>query len=156
MTNEDLQAWVEDISLKYFGKTFDHRVYFNQRLRSTGGRYLLHSHHIEVNPKHLDMYGLMELEGIIKHELCHYHLHLSGKGYRHKDKDFKELLQQVGGSRYCKPIGKKQREPYRYIVICKDCKAEYKRKRKMNVDQYVCGKCKGKLVQRSIHPQNGS
>ena len=39
-----------------------------------------------------------ELIGIIKHELCHYHLHLEGKGYQHRDKDFKELLKKVGGT----------------------------------------------------------
>ena len=27
-----------------------------------------------------------ELIGIIKHELCHYHLHLEGKGYQHRDR----------------------------------------------------------------------
>lgn len=37
------------------------------------------------------------MERIIKHELCHYHLHLRGMGYKHRDADFKTLLAQVGG-----------------------------------------------------------
>ena len=45
-----------------------------------------------------------ELIRIIKHELCHYHLHLEGKGYKHRDQDFKELLQKVGASRFCSPL----------------------------------------------------
>ncbi len=45
------------------------------------------------------------LIGIIKHELCHYHLHRLGLGYQHKDRDFKTLLQKVGGSCYAPDIG---------------------------------------------------
>ena len=36
-----------------------------------------------------------ELISIIKHELCHYHLHQEGKGYKHRDQDFKDLLKKL-------------------------------------------------------------
>ena len=63
---------------------FIHQALFNPRLITTGGRYLLYSHNIEINKKYLDQLGMDELIGIIKHELCHYHLHLEGKGYKHR------------------------------------------------------------------------
>lgn len=91
MQNNELQSCVEKVSLENFNKPFKHRAYFNNRLRTTGGRYLLHSHNIEINHKQYTMYGMEALTNIIKHELCHYHLHLEGKGYKHKDYDFKKL-----------------------------------------------------------------
>lgn len=92
MTDEQLTVLVKEISIKQFNKPFLHTALFNSRLRTTGGRYLLSNHHIEVNRKYFDEFGLDELEGIIKHELCHYHLHIEGKGYKHGDQDFKKLL----------------------------------------------------------------
>ncbi|MDK2599449.1 SprT family protein [Bacillus stercoris] len=80
MDNIELQKLTEDISETYFKKPFRHQALFNDRLKTTGGRYLLTSHNIELNRKYLIEHGREELIGIIKHELCHYHLHLEGKG----------------------------------------------------------------------------
>ncbi len=147
MTDQELQAMVEQISLTSFGKPFRHRATFNSRLRTTGGRYLLRSHHIELNPKHYLEHGEDELIGIIKHELCHYHLHLEKRGYRHMDADFKHLLKQVGGSRYCQSVGSGRKpRPFTYELVCKDCHMTYKRKRKVDPRRYVCGCCRGKLA----------
>ena len=52
------------------------------------------SHNIEINKKHYEEFGIEELIGIIKHELCHYHLHIEKRGYKHRDQDFKELLKK--------------------------------------------------------------
>ena len=104
MNYEQLTLWVQEVSMTYFKKPFRHQAVFNKRLRTTGGRYLLQTHNIEINPKYLEEYGEQEVEGIIKHELCHYHLHIEGKGYRHGDMDFQMLMQQTGSPRYCRPI----------------------------------------------------
>ncbi|MGE8035140.1 SprT family protein [Lysinibacillus sp. KCTC 33748] len=149
MNNEELQYLVSRISLDSFQKPFMHRAYFNSRLRSTGGRYLLHSHNIEVNPKAYELYGISEVEGIVRHELCHYHLHLEGKGYQHRDKDFRELLGKVNAPRFCavlqmpKTASKKQRRLYTYT--CVKCQQSYVRKIRMNVEKYCCSKCLGRL-----------
>ncbi|OAB48386.1 SprT family protein [Paenibacillus antarcticus] len=148
MTNEELQAWVEKISMDSFGVPFQHRAMFNGRLSSTGGRYFLKGHNIEINPHQLDNFGNEEVEKIIKHELCHYHLHLRGRGYRHRDQEFKQLLKQVGGSRFCQSLpGTKARkpQPYRYKLTCSQCGMAYLRKRKVDPKRYRCGKCSGKL-----------
>lgn len=101
MTDQALQTLVEKISIVFFQKPFLHQATFNRRLKTTGGRYHLASHHLDFNPTVFLKYGQEELEKVIKHELCHYHLHLAGKGYQHKDKDFKELLAKTGGRPLC-------------------------------------------------------
>ncbi|MGE7272797.1 SprT family protein [Brevibacillus panacihumi] len=153
MTDQELQKLVEEISSRFFGVAFRHQARFNGRLSTTGGRYLLRSHDIEINPRHLQEHGEEELVGIIKHELCHYHLHLAKRGYRHADRDFQLLLQQVGGSRYCQQVGNGRTQlPYRYELLCQSCGMSYKRKRKMNPNRYRCGRCSGKLTLRELQP----
>ncbi|HBI02936.1 MAG TPA: SprT family protein [Paenibacillaceae bacterium] len=146
MTNQELQKRVEAISHTFFQRPFCHHATFNKRLRSTGGRYLLQTHNLEFNPKHVEKFGTEELDQIIKHELCHYHLHLTGRGFKHRDQDFRELLKVVGGKRFCKSVQEKKAQPtYRYVLLCTSCKMEYYRKKRMNPTRYSCGRCKGKL-----------
>lgn len=147
MTNNELTELIKEISNIVFQKPFLHEGSFNARLRTTGGRYLLRSHNIEINPKSYETFGFAELEGIIKHELCHYHLHIEGKGYKHRDADFRELLQQTGAPRFCSTIQrpKAARSSKRYVYECISCNANYVRKIRMNVERYRCGRCSGKL-----------
>lgn len=154
MDDRELQQWVERISLSSFGRPFLHHASFNGRLRATGGRYFTKSHNIEISSKHMEAHGRLEMDKIIKHELCHYHLHLMRKGYKHRDHDFKQLLRHVGGARYCKPLpdAKKRTSPYRYRLICASCKQEYLRKRKVDPKRYVCGVCRGKLSLIPMEP----
>ena len=146
MDNQQLQQWVEEVSLHSFGRPFRHAATFNSRLRSTGGRYFTKSHNIEISFQHFVTFGREEVEKIIKHELCHYHLHLLRKGYKHRDPDFKALLAQVGGSRYCSSLTvDRKREPFRYKLKCQSCGMEYQRKRRVDPTRYRCGRCRGKL-----------
>jgi SprT-like protein len=148
MDDKELQMMVEKISIEAFGKIFRHKAMFNARLRSTGGRYLLSTSNIEINRKYLEQLGVNELIGIIKHELCHYHLHLEGKGYQHRDSDFKMLLKKVGAPRYCSPLlekPKKRSAGKILIYECTKCHLQYKRKKSIDINRYVCGKCRGKL-----------
>lgn len=94
LNEKSLVNLVNDISLKFFGKPFTDKVVFNHRLRTTGGRYLPSERLIELNPKYAVETETGEFIGIIKHELCHYHLHIDGKGYKHGDADFKKLLKR--------------------------------------------------------------
>lgn len=147
MHEVDIQRLVEEVSIKYFARTFLHKAMFNKRLRTTGGRYILSTHNIELNYHYYVAYGERELIEVIKHELCHYHLHLMGKGYQHRDKDFRELLKQVNAPRFCKRIVGRQVEIKQYVYECITCHFQYVRRRKVNTIRYVCGKCKGKLKQ---------
>ncbi|MFB6467382.1 SprT family protein [Cytobacillus sp. Hz8] len=148
MDDRELQELVENLSLRYFQRSFNHQASFNSRLQTTGGRYLLTSHNIEINKKYLEQLGKNELIGIIKHELCHYHLHLEGGGYKHGDADFKQLLKEVDAPRHCATLPnrpKRKSSMKLYIYACKSCNQLYKRKRSINTKRYVCGRCGGKL-----------
>ena len=149
MTDEQVQQLVEELSLAHFKVPFLHRAYFNSRLKTTGGRYLLQSHNIELNKKLYDHFGEEELRGIILHELCHYHLHIRGMGYKHRDKDFRDLLKKVGAPRFCSTIEesqKRKRQQTIHTYICSSCKQLYRRKRKMDVRKYCCSKCSGAIT----------
>ena len=141
MNEHELQQLTQEISRNSFHREFTHKITYNRRLRSSGGRYILKSGNIEINPLVEQELGLEALIGVIKHELCHYHLHQTGGGYRHRDADFKRLLHQVGGSRFVE----RMKEP-NFIYECVDCHHRYPRMRKMNTHRYVCGKCRGKLI----------
>ena len=145
MNNSELKGLVCSISLEYFGRPFLHQTTFNSRLKTTGGRYHLGSHDLDFNPKVLEKAGRDVLIGVIKHELCHYHLHIRGEGYRHKDKAFKELLKQVGGLRYT-PSLKNPDEPKKvWQYQCGKCGSVAQRKRRFNTAKFVCAKCQGRF-----------
>ncbi|AYC30348.1 SprT family protein [Paenisporosarcina cavernae] len=147
MTNQELQKLVEIISLEIFHKAFLHEATFNNRLRTTGGRYLLKTSAIEINPAVFSLHGMEELDGVIRHELCHYHLHREGKGYKHRDADFRNLLKVSKAPRFCSMLieRKDKSEKKIHLYKCTFCGLDYKRKIKMNVEKYVCGKCSGRL-----------
>ena len=150
MNQIELQILVEKISRDCFGLSFQHQATFNKRLRTTGGRYHLKSHHLDFNPKILEVFGTDEFLGVVKHELCHYHLHLSGKGFQHKDKEFKQLLTEVGGSRFVKSLSKPKPVKKRILYQCQGCEQFIYRQRKVNTQKYVCGQCRGKLTHIEI------
>lgn len=141
MTNKELQQLTETISLAFLSALL-HTQPASITAFARRGRYLLKSHDIELNPKQYERYGKEELIGIIKHELCHYHLHLEGKGYKHGDKDFQEWLAKTGAPRYCKTA---QDEQTVLVYTCTSCSRTYHRRRKINTQKYVCGTCHGKL-----------
>ncbi|MDX6153732.1 SprT family protein [Marinococcus sp. PL1-022] len=146
MTDEELTALTQEISAEKFQKLFKHRASFNQRLRTTGGRYVLSTGNIEVNPRSMNDYGRQEVIDIVKHELCHYHLHLEGKGYKHQDGEFQELLRRVKGTMHCRSLEQyrlKQKKRYQYT--CKSCHISFKRTRQLDTRKYVCAACKGTL-----------
>ncbi|HJF67490.1 MAG TPA: SprT family protein [Staphylococcus kloosii] len=144
MNNDDLQTLVTKLSVTYFDKNFKHKAYFNHRLRTTGGRYLLDSHNIEINYKQYEKFGIEAIKDIIKHELCHYHLHIEGRGYKHRDRDFKILSASVNAPRFCTPT-KSYEERANYLYQCTKCGKQFMRIKKVNTRKMACGLCKGKL-----------
>ncbi|MFT8708603.1 MAG: SprT family protein [Sporolactobacillus sp.] len=154
MTNEELQKLVQQVSLQSFHRPFHHQAIFNTHLRTTGGRYLLASHGLEFNPKQLAYFGQEAFIKIIKHELCHYHLHLSGQGYRHRDPSFRELLRRVGGTRFCGQIpGSGNKSQAYYSYCCTSCGLIFHRRRRIDTTRFVCGSCGGQLRPESADHQ---
>lgn len=69
ISEKELFVLVNELSVKYFKKPFKHEVRFNNRLRTTGGRYIPVKKVIELNPKYIIEMDEGEFIGIIKHEL---------------------------------------------------------------------------------------
>jgi len=95
MTNQELQARVEAFSMGAFPQPFNHQAVFNARLRTAGGRFYPATMNLDFNPKIFALYPSDVTDGIIKHELVHYHLFAQHRGYQHRDHDFKQLLAAV-------------------------------------------------------------
>lgn len=142
MTNQELQARVEAISMSVFHQPFNHQAVFNARLRTTGGRFYPATMNLDFNPKIFALYPSDVTDGIIKHELVHYHLFAQHRGYQHRDHDFKQLLAAVGGSRFAPPLPMSSRH---YVYQCTRCGRQFVRRRRINVTRYACGVCRGKL-----------
>lgn len=145
MTQTELEQLTKDISCRFFEKPFLDQVTFNPRLRTTGGRYIPAKRLIELNPKYYVELGYEELVGVIKHELCHYHLHIEGKGYQHRDASFKQLLKQTGSPRFCQMLPSIKNR-YQYLYQCEGCQHVYKRQKRVDTKRYRCGKCNGRLI----------
>ncbi len=141
MTEQELQALVERVSLTAFGRPFSHTARFNARLKTTGGRFHLSDQHLDFNPRLFAAITTEAQLGIIKHELCHYHLYRAHRGYQHRDADFKHLLAQVGGSRFAPALPK----PAKYRYQCTQCGQLFSRQRRINVARFACGRCGGRL-----------
>lgn len=147
--NQELQQLTEEISLQFFQRPFKHKITFNSRLRTTGGRYLLVTHNIEINPLVVSKSQQL-LVGVIKHELCHYHLHLMGLDHTHRSLEFKRLLLATQGVRYVPQLVSTKK---RYLYVCRHCGQRYFRQRKINTEKLVCGRCRGKLrLQAHLEP----
>ena len=144
MDNQELQRLTEQWSLEYFQRPFLHRIVFNARLKTTGGRYHLADHHIDINPLMYTEFDRANLKGVVLHELCHYHLHLTGQDYHHRSPVFKHLLARLGGSRYAPPTSKaRHRRRVRWLYQCQGCGVLVVRQRRFNTARYVCRRCGG-------------
>lgn len=140
----NLTNYVKEVSQEDFGKAFRHTAIWNTRLRTTGGRFFPADGHLDFNSKILEVFGLESFRKIVRHELCHYHLYFEGKGYKHADADFKELLQKVDGLLYAPTIPS---ETAYHCYRCQKCGQEYRRERRVNIKKYRCGCCHGKLLE---------
>ncbi|MFX4023073.1 SprT family protein, partial [Streptococcus suis] len=69
----ELNKYVQEVSLRDFGKDFRHVAIWNRRLRSTGGRFFSRDGPLDLNTKHLEEQGLEVFREIVRHELCPYH-----------------------------------------------------------------------------------
>ena len=141
----NLTDYVKQVSIEDFGKPFKHQAQWNTRLRSTGGRFFPKDGHLDFNPKVYQELGLEVFRKIVRHELCHYHLYYEGKGYKHKDIDFKELLKEVDGLRFVPPLSSVSQKPV-LIYKCHFCGQAYQRMRRIDTKSYRCGLCHGKLI----------
>lgn len=142
----NLIEYVRQVSQEDFGREFRHTAHWNKRLRTTGGRFFPGDGHLDFNPKIYEYFGLEVFRKIVRHELCHYHLYYEGKGYQHKDADFKQLLKAVDGLRYAPSLPQKPKKSLNFLLYrCQHCGQDYIRKRRVDTKRYRCGRCRGLL-----------
>ena len=142
----NLTEYVQLVSQEDFGRPFKHQAQWNNRLRSTGGRFFPKDGHLDFNPKVYQELGLDIFRKIVRHELCHYHLYFEGRGYQHKDQDFKELLKEVDGLRFVPSLPHTTNKA-KWHYQCQYCQQGYQRKRRIDIKRYRCGICRGQLIQ---------
>lgn len=140
----DLTKYVQEVSREDFGWEFRHTAQWNNRLKTTGGRFFPKDGHLDFNTKLYAEHGIEVFRKIVRHELCHYHLYFQKRGYKHGDREFKELLAKVDGLRYA-PQRLTIQQSFRYKYCCQSCGQMYPRKRRIDVRKYRCGKCQGTL-----------
>ncbi|GFH40666.1 SprT family protein [Pseudolactococcus insecticola] len=141
--DDELLDFVRWVSQTDFGLPFEHAAKFNGRLRSTGGRFFPKDLHLDFNEKMYDQFSEDIFRQIVQHELVHYHLYRAGRGYKHRDQDFKKLLKEVGGLRFAPAL---EDSATRYLIYhCQQCGQTYPRRRKIDTKKYRCGKCGGRL-----------
>ncbi|HLR14728.1 MAG TPA: SprT family protein [Bacillota bacterium] len=145
LCDEALTKQIQELSIKYFQKPFVDQGRYNNRLRTTGGRYIPGKRVIEINPKYVKEKLYDEVIGIIKHELCHYHLHIEGKPFGHGDRTFKELLRKTNSPRFCKPLPSSVKKEVIHTYTCTTCNSTYYRRRRVNVEHVRCGRCRSKI-----------
>lgn len=142
----NLTEYVRQVSQEDFGREFRHTAHWNKRLRTTGGRFFPADGYLDFNLKIYEHFGLEVFRKIVRHELCHYHLYYEGKGYQHKDADFKQLLKVVDGLRYAPSLPKfSSRNQTIVHYRCQFCGQDYFRKRRIDTSKYRCGRCRGAL-----------
>jgi SprT-like protein len=145
MTDDELKQLTRQLARQFFGQDFPFAVRFNYRLKTTGGQYHLKDHHIDINPLMLEEFDQATLEGVIKHELVHYFIHMMGEKPEHRNPHFQQLLRQVGGLRYAPATSKRKISQPALIYQCQRCGQRYPRKRRVNLNKYVCSRCRGRL-----------
>lgn len=138
----DLTEYVKRISLDDFGKPFHHHAVWNSRLTTTGGRFFPNDGHLDFSTKIYQEHGPALFRKIVRHELCHYHLFFEKRGYRHRDKDFKDLLRKVDGIRYVP----RKIKAVKYHYVCQACGFLYPRHRRIKTSRYRCSKCQNTLI----------
>ena len=56
---------------------------------------------------------------------------ITGRGYKHRDKDFRELLKAVDAPRFCKRMMNEEGKKV-YMYECMGCSLQYVRRRQIN------------------------
>lgn len=142
-----LNEYTRELSLQYFGKPYESKVSYNNRLKKVAGRCWTESGNIELATVYSKYASDKEFKDTILHELVHYHLNEAGYVRERHGAKFKALASKVGASRYAQHIPMKY---YNHVKItCKDCGRSIL-KYHAAPSTYRCGACGGELINEHI------
>lgn len=107
INNKELKLICDELMEQLWGDKLEIPVTISGRLtRSLGlfyyrtvynsGEFVREPIKIVISKQLTEHYSLENIEGVIKHELCHYHLYKMGGNYSDGDKEFEDELKRIG------------------------------------------------------------
>lgn len=107
ISEKNLRLMCEELMDKLWGDTLEIPVVISNRMTSSlglfyssmvykNGQRVRQPLKIAISKSLLEYYSLENIEGVIKHELCHYHLYKKGGNYCDGDKEFEDELKRIG------------------------------------------------------------
>ena len=133
-------------------------IKFNKRLKIVSGKFRWYKYEekteIELNPKHLDIYGFESIIKVFLHEFAHF-IHYCLTGYTNHNRMFKEICKDIGGvmnetiaGNEFKECATKEFVPknYRWHYKCCCGYVDFKTVRKLKRLDSYCPKCKERMM----------
>lgn len=166
ITEKNLRLMCEELMAKLWGDKLEIPVVISSRMTNSLGLFYSKTIYIKgkkvrqplkisISKNLLEYYSLENIEGVIKHELCHYHLYKMGGKFSDGDKEFEDELKRIGShsSRTLTRAG------IVYTVRCSCCGKITRRTtskamvtRSINSRISIC--CEAELVQGESYIQN--
>lgn len=136
----DLERLFHVLNQVYFqGEIPPLPIVWNQRLRSTAGRFCAPPPVIQVGVRYHQRHPA-ELEDTLKHEMVHAWLFARRRPFGHTS-EFRAKLAEIGGSRYARydPMLVRRRSRQRFLYQCPACRTLYVYLRRIR--NHSCGRC---------------
>lgn len=128
ITEKNLKLMCEELMNKLWGDKLEIPVMVSGRMTNSLGLFYSRTVYVRgervrqplkivISKNLLEYYSLENIEGVIKHELCHYHLYKKGGKFSDGDKEFEDELKRIG-SHSTRTLN---RSGMIYTVICSCC-----------------------------------
>lgn len=112
ISEKNLRLMCEELMDKLWGDKLEIPVVISSRMTNSlglfyssmvykNGKRVRQPLKIAISKSLLEYYSLENIEGVIKHELCHYHLYKKGGNYCDGDKEFEDELKRIGSHSTC-------------------------------------------------------
>lgn len=147
----EFTEYAETFLREHYGITLRVPIVLNGRLRACDGRYCYTEYRrgsqVSISPQRVEMAkSYVEINGVeaslpvLRHELIHYALSVTGKPFDDRDQIFIDECRRLDA-----PLGGEQAGLNKRVVIgCFNC-GSVGIDRKDTTKGYVCGKCRGSL-----------
>ena len=164
ITNEQkqiIQNLVKKYSYRYVIpqiKIDNLEIMFNKRLKIVSGKFKWYNYgnktKIELNVKHLDIYGFESIIKVFLHEFAHF-IHYCLTGYTNHNRMFKEICKDIGGVMNKAIAGNEFKEcateeflqrNYRWHYKCCCGYVDFKTVRKLKRLDSYCPKCNNRMM----------
>lgn len=124
-TEEDIKLMADELADKLWNVKVDVPIRISGRLTSVFGHYKYRNVGSKIVPIEIKLakrlvegdYKYSTVESVLKHELCHWYLSITGKKFGDMDDDFSDEIKRIGSTLSFTLQG----SGYKYILNCKEC-----------------------------------